>query len=128
MKQRILMIAVMLLIVLLSFVFAQENTQNQTQTQSQSGMMGQGMMGQGMMNRKMMDRDIMSSMMEKKIVATNDGGVVVWIGNKLFKYDKELKLVKETEIKIDMPKMQEKMGCAGGEFQPPERYHQSQGY
>lgn len=34
-----------------------------------------------------------------KLVATSDGGVVILRGNQLFKYDANLKLVKEAEIK-----------------------------
>jgi len=44
-------------------------------------------------------------MMHKCVVATSDGGIVVMIGNKLTKYDKNLNLVKEAEIKIDMEAM-----------------------
>ena len=50
-------------------------------------------------------------MMGKSLVATEDGGVVVMCCNKLFKYDKDLVLQKEAEIKIDreaMHKMMEK--------------------
>lgn len=36
------------------------------------------------------------------MVASNDGGVIVLTGNKLYKYDKNLNLVKEAEIKMDM--------------------------
>jgi len=47
------------------------------------GMMDKGkMMGMCPMHGKMM-----KSMMEKSVVATSDGGVVVMLGNKLFKYD-----------------------------------------
>ena len=48
-------------------------------------------------------------MMQKELVATGDGGVVVMADNKLFKYDKELNLVKEVELKIDTQAMQSKM-------------------
>src|SRR3989338_11450246 len=41
------------------------------------------------------------------MVASNDGGVIVLSGNKLYKYDKNLNLVKEAEIKTEM-------GCMGG--------------
>jgi hypothetical protein len=40
-------------------------------------------------------------MYSSSLVATTDGGVVVMMGNKLIKYDKDLNLVKEVEIKID---------------------------
>jgi hypothetical protein len=44
-------------------------------------------------------------MMMKKMIATSDGGVIVMAGKKLIKYDKDLNLVKEVEIKMDMEKM-----------------------
>jgi hypothetical protein len=52
-------------------------------------------------------RDMMMKkmMMEEQLVATQDGGVVVLFGNKLIKYDKDLNLVKEAELKIDMEAM-----------------------
>jgi hypothetical protein len=53
--------------------------------------------------------DVCEMMMGKSLVATPDGGVVVWLGNKLFKYDKNLVLQKEGEIKIDMEGMQKMM-------------------
>ena len=48
-------------------------------------------------------------MMGKSLVATEDGGVVVMCCNKLFKYDKDLVLQKEAEIKIDMESMHKMM-------------------
>jgi hypothetical protein len=52
---------------------------------------------------------IMKDMMAKKIVATEDGSVVVMAGNKLMKYDKNLDLKKEVELKCDMKEMCDKM-------------------
>ncbi|MBL7188991.1 MAG: hypothetical protein ISS70_21905 [Phycisphaerae bacterium] len=52
---------------------------------------------------------MMGSMMTKSIAATGDGGVVVMAGNKLIKYDKDLNLVKESEVKMDMEGMQKQM-------------------
>jgi len=43
----------------------------------------------------------MRPMMGRQMVATSDGGVIVMAGDKLFKYDKNLNLVKETEINIE---------------------------
>lgn len=60
--------------------------------------------------------DVCELMMGKSLVATADGGVVVWLGNKLFKYDKDLVLQKEVETKIDMEgiqKMMEKCQMSG---------------
>ena len=48
-------------------------------------------------------------MMERSVVATSDGGVVVAMGNKLTKYDKDLNVVKESELKMDMEGMQRMM-------------------
>jgi len=72
-------------------------------------MMGGGMMSGGMMGSG--KGDCMGSMgtmmgMMNSLVATSDGGVVVMIGNKLYKYDKNLNLVKEAEIKVDFKGMQ----------------------
>ena len=69
----------------------------------QQGMGQQGMMG-GMRGRNMMGGDMMrmGAMMDSSsIVATQDGGVVILMGNELFKYDKELELVKQTEVKFN---------------------------
>ena len=52
---------------------------------------------------------IMKMMQDAKLVATDDGGIIVMVGNKLLKYDRDLNLVKETGIKIDMEKMREKI-------------------
>lgn len=52
---------------------------------------------------------MMKDMMAKKIVATEDGSVVVMVGNKLMKYDKNLDLKKEVELKCDMNEMRDKM-------------------
>jgi len=83
------------------------------------GMMGdKPMMKKGMMmgsermtgSGKMMEHcPMMKKMMEKSMIATADGGVIILIGNKLMKYDKNLNLVKEVEIKIDKEEMWNKM-------------------
>ena len=52
---------------------------------------------------------MMNSMMGRSVVATNDGGVVVVTGNKLIKYDKDLNVVKEVELKMDMEAMKKNM-------------------
>ncbi len=74
------------------------------------GIMGKGMMGGEMMDGKMMGMcPMMKSMMERSVVATSDGGVIVVAGNKLTKYDKDLNVVKEVELKMDMEGMQKMM-------------------
>jgi hypothetical protein len=47
-------------------------------------------------------------MMRPIIIATEDGGVVVMIANKLMKFDKNLALVGETKIKMDFEGMEKK--------------------
>lgn len=53
------------------------------------------------MNKTMMN--------EKKLVATQDGGVVLMMCNKLIKYDANLNVVKEVEVKMDMEAMKKSM-------------------
>jgi hypothetical protein len=53
------------------------------------------------MNKTMMD--------EKKLVATQDGGIVLMMYNKLIKYDAGMNVVKEVEIKMDMEAMKKSM-------------------
>ncbi|MBF0384359.1 MAG: hypothetical protein HQL27_00665 [Candidatus Omnitrophica bacterium] len=82
--------------------------------QGMKGMMGdQPMMGKGMMKNDMMVKcpihDMIKGMLEKTVIATSDGGVIVLAGNKLMKYDKDLNLVKEVEIKVDMEAMKKDM-------------------
>jgi hypothetical protein len=88
--------------------------------QNEGGMMGQGggMRGRGMMdsNEMMMRRGMwqddgmgrygygmhpIGGLCNASMIATPEGGAIVMMGNKLMKYDKNLELVKEVEIKID---------------------------
>ena len=77
-----------------------------------SGMMDKGdkgsMMGGGM--KGMMKHGMMMKMMEKSVVATSDGGVVVIMANKMSKYDKDMNLVKEVDLTTDMGGMKKMMG------------------
>jgi hypothetical protein len=50
-----------------------------------------------------------SMMMKREVIATQDGGVIVMIGNKMLKYDKDLNLVKEVEVKMDVEGMHKMM-------------------
>ena len=75
----------------------------------------EGMKG-GMMDEKqkgsmmgMMQNGMMMKMMEKTVIATNDGGIIVVMGNKLTKFDKDLNVVKEVDLKMDMDGMQKMM-------------------
>jgi hypothetical protein len=109
MKRTFIITSICVLIGVISYGgFAQSN---------KSGMMGRGMMpGGGMMMRDGNGMELcpihdkmMTSMMQRAIAATPDGGVVVLIGNTLTKYDSALNLVKETEIKFDEQALQQKM-------------------
>ena len=86
---------------------AQEAEETQ-QPMTEHRMMGKSMTGKGMMaampTGKMkagMHGMMMKKMMEKQIVATSDGGAIVMTCNKLLKYDSQLNLVNEVEIKTD---------------------------
>lgn len=63
--------------------------------------MGESMMGMcpahGMMAMKMMTN--------RSIVPTSDGGVIIFVGNKLLKYDKDLNLVKKAAVDVDYQEM-----------------------
>jgi len=50
-----------------------------------------------------------SMMMKREVIATQDGGVIVMIGNKMLKYDKDLNLIKEAEVKMDIEGMHKMM-------------------
>ena len=61
----------------------------------------------------MMQNMPMGNMMGRNMSATSDGGVVVMIRNKLYKYDKDLNLVKEVELPLDMDHMKKMMEMKG---------------
>ncbi len=67
--------------------------EHEEKMEDKKGMMGHGMMG----------------MMPKTMVVSGDGGVIVQSGNKLLKYDKDLNLVKEAEIPMEMGAMKKEM-------------------
>jgi hypothetical protein len=56
-----------------------------------------------------MSHMMIKSMTETAMVATSDGGVVLLKGNRITKYDKNLAVVKSTEITIDLQGMQRGM-------------------
>jgi hypothetical protein len=63
----------------------------------------------GMMGSHDMCGTMMGSMMGHCMVASGDGGVVVMMGDKLQKYDKDLNLVKEIQVAVDMEHMSARM-------------------
>jgi len=106
MKKSILAIVAILVLTVSGLALAQ---MDKSKDMMGGGMMGGGMMDKGMMDGKMMGggmmHGMMKMMMEKSVVATSDGGVVVVTANKMSKYDKDLNLVKE--IELTMPTMEE---------------------
>ena len=65
----------------------------------------------------------MNCMMGKQMVATSDGGIVITIGNKLYKYDSNLNLQKEVEIPFNkdcMMKMMKDMDMMKEKMDKPE--------
>ncbi|NIO76567.1 MAG: hypothetical protein GTN69_11955 [Armatimonadetes bacterium] len=60
------------------------------------GMMGHQMMGMGAMHPGMM-----SAMAGRTSIAASDNAICVLSGNKLSKYDQNLKLLRQTEIQVD---------------------------
>lgn len=96
---------------LISLSFAQGmNEKMGNQSMMGKDMMKSDMMANGEMMKKCpMHGMMMKGMMEKSMIATADGGVIVLSGNKLMKFDKDLNLVKEAEIKPDLEGMQKMM-------------------
>lgn len=116
MRRVLMVVALVSLTVVGSYaVFAQPQ-------QQPGGMMGRGMMGQGQMGRGMMMQQgpgggmgcplcgmMASGMMQKIMVPTEDGAVIVALGDKLIRYDRNLNKVKEVSLDIDVTQMHQKM-------------------
>ena len=104
MKKNVWAMILFVLLISAGLVYAQ---------QAGGGAADQGMMGKGMMGKKMMMGSmhgmVMHDMMKKDVIATSDGGVIIVTMNKISKYDKDLNLVKEVDIKMDMEGMQKMM-------------------
>ncbi len=69
-----------------------------------------GMMhgGKGMMMGQSMDQPMLAGMCGMggfRMVAVEDGGIVVMSAGKLYKYDKDLNLKKQIEIPVDLEHM-----------------------
>jgi len=125
MKRLGLVFAVVALFALCGVVvsFAQETTEEQTEgiqesqeTQEvQEGPMPEnaGMISKQDMKRMCDMRDMKGMMHKSSMQVTPDGGVIILMGNKLVKYDKDLNLVKEVMIAVEKPewKGKHKEGC-----------------
>jgi hypothetical protein len=94
-----LVLVVILSSVSLSSAEEMKDMQDKEPEMKKGMMMGKGkMMGQMMMK-----------VMEKSVTATSDGGIVVLAGNHLVKYDKDMNIIKEADVKVDMDAMQKDM-------------------
>ena len=98
----VIVMGIILVVSGLTFSYAQESSGMKDVTTDKEAMM---------MCKKRMRGHGMKSMMSPSLLETKDGGLVVMMGNKLMKYDKDLNLVKETEVKIDVEEMQKMMKC-----------------
>ena len=100
----VIVMGIILVVSGLTFSYAQESSGTKDVTTDKEAMMmcKQRMKGHGC---------DMKSMMSPSLLETKDGGIVVMMGNKLMKYDKDLNLVKEAEVKIDVEEMQKMMKC-----------------
>ena len=74
-----------------------------------TGMEDKGNMGGRMTGMRPMENVMLQAMAIRSVISTPDGGVIVVVGNKLVKYDKDLNVVKEAEIKIDMEAVRQNM-------------------
>ena len=97
MKRSLIAIAAVIIVGTSGLAIAQMNDMGKEMKGDKAGMMG------------MMKHGMMMKMMEKNVVATSDGGIVIVSGNKLTKYDKNLNLTKEVELKSDMEGMKKMM-------------------
>jgi len=93
MKKFVLAVFVLSLMVSVP-AFAEEAKKEEMPGMSMEKPMGMPMPGMGKMFSPMMGRT--------EMVATDEGGVIVLAGNKLMKYDADLDLVKEVEVKMPM--------------------------
>ncbi len=110
MKKSIAVITVVFVLTVSGLALAQMNDKSKDMTADKAGMMGDkggmmGMMGgKGMMGMMKMCQSMMN---KPSLVAVGDG-VVVLSGKKLYKYDANLNLVKEADVKV------EEMAMMGG--------------
>ena len=107
-KSVVVLFAVIALAVVSSYVVSAQDQPNGMMNKKE--MMGKGeMMDKGKMGMCPMHMAACESMLKAQMAATDDGGVIILACNKLMKYDKELNLVKEVELKIDMSAEMKKM-------------------
>lgn len=120
-------LAGLFLMIFSSYAQAEDVPESQ---EASGGMTGyhEGMMKHDKMKDPAKMMKMFRAMMAKSMIATEDGGVIVLVGSKLQKYDKDLVLQKEVEIQTDTEDMQEMMshcpmknaGLKNGEEKPLE--------
>ena len=89
---------IILAVLALSFLISVPAFAEEMKKEEMPGMpMDKPMAGMGKMGCLMMSK--------AQMVATDEGGVIVLVGPKLMKYDADLNLIKEVEIKMPMPPM-----------------------
>jgi hypothetical protein len=113
-KKMVGIVAVLVMAGVISLLWAQAQTPPAEKPEMKPGGGGMGMMGgmapgMGMPGGCPMCGMMMHGMMQKQMVATSDGGVIVMAGCSLQKYDANLQLVKEVDLKIDIEKIQKHM-------------------
>ena len=91
---RFSVIIMVLCFVISGFSFAEDTDKEK------DAMMAGPMMGDPMMHGGPGGFPMMGMMPVGDMVATADGGVVILIGNRLVKYDSNLRLVKEMKIEV----------------------------
>ncbi len=109
MKKAMLLVLVVVLFVSMplgSSVFADDSKQAKG-TPPPMEHEGMGARPPAMSMDLMQNMMVMQAMREKSVVATSDGGVVVLVSNQMVKYDKDLNVVKEAELKVDVDKLRQ---------------------
>ncbi|MDD5225585.1 MAG: hypothetical protein PHV97_00180 [Candidatus Omnitrophica bacterium] len=107
-----IMLAVLMLSLLISVpAFAGETKKEETPGVALDNSKGMPMPGMGRRGYSMMG--------QTQMVATDEGGVIVLMGNKLSKYDADLDLVKEVEVKMPMGPMGDKQCPMMGKASAP---------
>jgi len=105
MKRLVIVVTAGILVVFAGYrVFARQHTK-----QMGGGMMSEKVKQKCPMPECPMCMMMCKSMMDKSLIAAEDGGVILMAGCKLIKFDKDLNKVKEAEIEIDTEQMQKKM-------------------
>lgn len=105
MKKTILTLSAVAILSILTFVFGQGAASAPKKTGA--------MMGDTSTQARMGMHKMMGGMMGQNMVPTPDGGVVLLVGTRLYKYDRNLALSKQAEVQIDTASMRHFMDMWG---------------